>query len=846
MLSSTGSVSVVVVNFRGADDTIECVRRTLEVGWPADRLEVVVVENGSGDDSPERLIAAFRGEDRVRIVRSKDNLGFTGGSNLGAREAKGEFIAFLNNDAKPEPAWIERAMEQFDVSPAVAAVGSKVLDWQGETVDFVGPGLTWFGKGFKPGLGSPDSPAFDQARDVLFGTGSALFVRAGVFAEVGGFDERLFMFYDDVDLGWRLNLLGYRVRFAPGSVVRHKHHGSMSSFGAYRETYLLERNALIMLYKNLDAEHLPTFLAGALALSARRAVAAAGVDSTSLDIRRAGTTDERDQTTEVSKELLASVYGIDQFVAELPGLMPDRDQLQARRTRTDTELFRMFEGFFAPLMLNEYYVDGYGEVVRALGIDRTSRRNRILVVTGDTIGAKMAGPALRAWKISQALSAEHEVRLVTWQSATRTSSDFEVAHVDLQNERQMAVHERWADVIVFQGYAMKHFATIANSEKTLVADIYDPMHLEQLEQGREHGRVRWNHQVTSATEVLNQQLERADFFLCASDRQRLFWLGQLAALGRINPDNYAADDSLSNLIALAPFGLDAVPPAHTRPALRDVVPGIGKDDKVVIWGGGIYNWFDTLTLVRAIARVAETHDDIRLFFLGVSHPNPEVPEMAIVQQTRALADELGLTGKHIFFNDAWVDLDDRQNYLLEADAGVSTHFDHVETTFSFRTRILDYLWAGLPIVTTEGDSFGDLVRAEGLGAAVPERDVSALAAGLERVLYDSEAAAEARAAVARVRERFVWDHVLEPLLDFCRDPRPAPDRALEATAAPGAPRSRRGAASGKEASKEERFHRIASRRRGLRRDLALARFYITEGGISMLRAKITSRLGSRT
>ena len=106
---------------------------------------------------------------------------------------------------------------------------------------------------------------------------------------------------------------------------------------------------------------------------------------------------------------------------------------------------------------------------------------------------------------------------------------------------------------------------------------------------------------------------------------------------------------------------------------------------------------------------------MRLFFLGVQHPNPNVPEMRMVVEARDLATELGLIDRHVFFNEEWVAYDDRQNYLLDADIGVSTHFHHVETEFSFRTRILDYLWAGLPFVTTAGDSFADLTTSTPLG-----------------------------------------------------------------------------------------------------------------------------------
>ncbi|WP_371741962.1 glycosyltransferase [Herbiconiux sp. VKM Ac-2851] len=838
--AQSGVVSVVVVNFRGADDTIECVSQLSQVDWPRERLDVVVVENGSGDDSLARLRAAFAGDERVRVIESAENLGFAGGSNLGAASARGEFVAFLNSDAKPHAAWVREAVAQFETSPAVAAVGSKVLDWEGKVVDFVGGSLTWFGMGYKDHENQPDDERFQEPRDILYGTGSALFVRASAFAEAGGFDERFFMFYEDIDLGWRLNLLGYRVRFAPASIVYHRHHASMRSFGPYRESYLLERNALATLYKNLSAENLGRFLPGAMALLARRAVAKSDLDSQLFDIRRFdGAADEFDATTPVSKESLASLFALDQFVEELESLSATRDELQAGRRRTDAELFRLFGNMIHPLLGDSSYLSGFRAVVDAFEIEAATDRRHVLVITGDALGEKMAGPGLRAWKISEALSAEHDVRLVTWNAAKRHSDRFEVAHVQLQNERQMAVHEEWADVIFFQGYALHHFTTLQKSEKIVVADIYDPMHLEQLEQGREFGTERWTNIVRSATEVLNAQLSRADFFLCASERQRLFWLGQLAALGRINPANYAADDSLDELISIAPFGLDSTPPRHTRDAVRGVVPGIGKDDKLVIWGGGIYNWFDTLTLVRAIGALAERRPDVRLFFMGVAHPNPDVPEMAIVQQTRRLAEELGLTGRHVFFNDSWVDLDDRQNYLLEADVGVSTHFDHIETTFSFRTRILDYLWASLPIVTTRGDSFGDLVEKEGLGVSVPERDVEALADALERMLYDVDERAAAVEAVGRVRERFTWEETLRPLVEFCRDPHPAADRVLGSLSAPielgGAGRRRRPVTA------EEKFQAISTRRHGIGRDIALARHYLTNGGVSSLIAKVRSR-----
>ena len=181
--------------------------------------------------------------------------------------------------------------------------------------------------------------------------------------------------------------------------------------------------------------------------------------------------------------------------------------------------------------------------------------------------------------------------------------------------------------------------------------------------------------------------------------------------------------------------------------LKGVVPGIGPDDQVILWGGGIYNWFDPLTLLRAVDKLRARAPGVRLFFLGLKHPNPNVPEMRMAVETRRLSDQLGLTDTHVFFNEGWVAYDDRQNFLLEADIGVSTHLDHVETEFSFRTRILDYLWASLPVVATGGDSFGDIIDAYGVGLTVPPGDVDALEAALFRLLDEPELAQACRRSI---------------------------------------------------------------------------------------------------
>lgn len=398
---------------------------------------------------------------------------------------------------------------------------------------------------------------------------------------------------------------------------------------------------------------------------------------------------------------------------------------------------------------------------------------RIVVITDDVLATRMAGPAIRALHIAETLVAQHHrVELISTARCDYVHPTVPCRYVSW-GRLQRAVGE--ATVVIFQGFVSYHAPWLISGDKVLVIDLYDPIHLEQLQQLTDRPVLEQRATIDHTVRVLNEQVARGDFFLCASEQQRALWLGQLAALGRLNTENYRRDATFRTLIAVSPFGISPDPPVQDRHAIKGAVSGIGVDDKVVIWAGGIYNWFDPVTLVRAISQVRLGHPDIRLFFLGTKHPNPDVTGDEMALAARTLSDELGLTGSQVFFNDGWVEYSDRQNYLLDADVGVSTHFTNIETAFSFRTRMLDYLWAGLPMISTDGDAFASLITDESLGVAVGQGSIDDLADALVRTLYDAEFAMACRRNVARVAGRFTWDRALAPLVEFCADPVRAPD-----------------------------------------------------------------------
>jgi GT2 family glycosyltransferase len=374
-------VSVVVVNFREPHLTLECLAALGELD--SEDVEIICVDNASGDDSVD-LLRAVPG---VRLVRAPRNLGFAGGCNLGAGQATGELLALLNSDARPDRLWLEHARDALLADATVGCVASKVLDWDGELVDYVDAGLTWFGMGYKPRAGQPDVGGDDVEKDVLFATGAAMVTRTRLFEELGGFDERFFMFYEDVDLGWRMNLLGHRVRYVPGSVAYHRHHGTVAAYGEHSEWFLLERNALMAMYKNLSDPTLARVLAPAMALSVRRALAEGGADATILDLDGGHGGDSG--TVTVSKRSLTASYAISAFVDLLPSLAASRAVIQSARVRSDRELRPLMRTALEPALATPSYLHAHQTLVEAFGLDE---------LFGERLQVVAAGPDAHAWR----------------------------------------------------------------------------------------------------------------------------------------------------------------------------------------------------------------------------------------------------------------------------------------------------------------------------------------------------------------------------------------------------------------------------------------------------------------
>ena len=198
--------------------------------------EIVVVDNGGG--GPE--IDEAREREAVRVVCPGENLGFAAGANLGAREATGDVLAFVNPDTVVEPGALRRLEELLSESGIGIAMARLLLLDRPELLNSSGTKVHVSGIGWAGGYGER-ADTLGEVRDVAAPSGAAMAIRSETFRELGGFAEELFMYLEDLELGWRARLAGYRVVVDPAADVLHEYEYGRNP----RKNYFLERNRLV-------------------------------------------------------------------------------------------------------------------------------------------------------------------------------------------------------------------------------------------------------------------------------------------------------------------------------------------------------------------------------------------------------------------------------------------------------------------------------------------------------------------------------------------------------------------------------------------------------------------------
>jgi len=402
--------------------------------------------------------------------------------------------------------------------------------------------------------------------------------------------------------------------------------------------------------------------------------------------------------------------------------------------------------------------------------------SRLLIVTGEPLGARMAGPGIRAWEMACALSERFDVTLAAPGEPARSHPRLHVVGYEpgpCYPSLDSVVHR--TDVVLAMGSLFARTPQLWGLDKPAIVDLDDASELERLVRST---TIEQRHHVDlDAESVVHLSLESTigDLFICASEHQRDFWLGTLLAAGRVNTVTYAQDPTLRRLIDVVPFGIPSRPPRKQRHVLRGVHSGIGPADKVVLWAEGLCEWCDPLTLVEALAEVLRVRDDVKLLFAAGRHFQPEtLSEMPVYAQAVARCRDLDLLDRHVFFIDQ-IPYDERSDYLLEADLGVSVHHPTLESRFASRAALLDYVWAGLPVISTVGDPGSDMIAARELGRTVPPGDPASLAQMMLDMLADDGLRGRMARQVEAVRGELSWARAVEPVAAFLDRVACAPD-----------------------------------------------------------------------
>jgi len=246
-------VAVIIVNYNSGPLLQICLDGL--ASQTCREFEVIVVDNGSNDHSIKSL---ERVEPNVRTIMAGENLGFARANNLAARATNAEFLALLNPDAWPAPIWLERLLDAAERHPQAASFGSTQIDASNQSVlDGAGDAYHMIGLNWRGNIGKPVTTLPPEGETFAACAAAALYRRAEYIA-LGGFDERYFCYIEDVDLGFRLRLAGYRCVQVTGAVVLHQGSGIAGRRSAFVE-YHSTRNAIWTYIKNMP---LPLLLPG--------------------------------------------------------------------------------------------------------------------------------------------------------------------------------------------------------------------------------------------------------------------------------------------------------------------------------------------------------------------------------------------------------------------------------------------------------------------------------------------------------------------------------------------------------------------------------------------------------
>jgi glycosyltransferase involved in cell wall biosynthesis len=352
----------------------------------------------------------------------------------------------------------------------------------------------------------------------------------------------------------------------------------------------------------------------------------------------------------------------------------------------------------------------------------------VVVATPDVVGARMAGPGIRAWNIARQMAKVAPTTLVA-----KLEGGVWPGTVDRDSAE---AREAIGDAAVLIGQPARRFRKRRRDQR-IVFDLFDPTVLELRELYGSWPSLRQRIHLAAEWWRLCEALMVADLLMCAAPQQRRF---------------YNSLQSGDAPWIEVPFGID---PAELSTCEK-------PQANLIIWGGGVWEWLDPKTAVDAVLHLNRDGLPCKLLFLGRSRPNQDLVDSRHAGWFDQL---LQRGGNHVSAPVDWVPYAERLAWLRSGKIAIMLHRPTAEAAYAIRTRLFDAIAAGIPVIATEKGFAAELVAREQLGIVVPPEDVGAVADAIRKLLTDDVFHAACVMNLERVRPRYAWDVVTRPLAD---------------------------------------------------------------------------------
>lgn len=393
---------------------------------------------------------------------------------------------------------------------------------------------------------------------------------------------------------------------------------------------------------------------------------------------------------------------------------------------------------------------------QAVSLGHETMNQTIALVCSEPLKLHMAGIAIRNTEIARALALNgFNVSLYAPKidrEGYRVPEGVSIFELE-PNSLYTQLAQAQAQFVLVQGHTAEAVINSGLNAKIIV-DLYDPYLIENASYLEELGPSVFENDLRNWKALC----AAGDFFLCACEAQKLFYCGFLVAQNRISAEHFNCDPTLKKLIGIVPFGVPSEIPTY-KPYLPQAKPNSFR-----ILFGGLYDWYDPLTLLEALNTSELDHCEL----IFVKNPNPESTPQKRLEEVLAWCQKNQWSDDRLNLID-WTPYERRYDLLRDVDLMVATHADTFETNLSMRTRFIDAIAAGCPVISSAGGDASKLLVTYEAGTVVPNKDVPELRKALLAALSEE---ATTRLGIgshnqAAFRSAFAWNKVIEPLIEFC-------------------------------------------------------------------------------